>query len=397
MISENRSRRRSVDRNPEVVNGVIGAAYEAVSSPHGWQGFADTLATAVPQARVSFFVHGKVRNCQSVLAHAGWNQTDLQDYRDYFSGVNPFLRYEHLVPINQPESSHAFAERVGLNLAGTEYYNDYILPRRRNWDAMAIILERNERSMTALSVVPDEALPPAGVAALSRLFAMLGPHVRRALTLDRRLSAAAPAGRAATAALDRLAAAIIVLNADGSLHLANRSAETILQTGEGVALTRDGQMRGSDPAATVALAQAIEQAAAARRTGWLDRSGAVMLPRPGRQPLSALVLPMPYEGNRFGIAADEGGAVMLIITDPEQEPAPMADWLRDRYRLTPAEQRLAECLVAGMRLEDAADRLGISRETARSRLKQVMIKTDCDRQAELVRLLMTAPAALIYV
>ena len=75
----------------------------------------------------------------------------------------------------------------------------------------------------------------------------------------------------------------------------------------------------------------------------------------------------------------------------------MADWLRDRYRLTPAEQRLAECLATGLRLEDAADRLSISRETARSRLKQVMIKTDCDRQAELVRLLMTAPAALIYV
>jgi DNA-binding CsgD family transcriptional regulator len=220
--------------------------------------------------------------------------------------------------------------------------------------------------------------------------------VRRALTLDRRLAGAAPAGRAATAALDRLAAAILVLNDDGSLHLANRSAEALLQTGEGLGLSRQGQLRGADPGVTAQLTQAIEQAAAARRDGSIDQAGSIVLRREGRQPLSALVVPMPREGSRFGFAGDEGGAVMVVVTDPEQAPAPIADWLRERFRLTPAEQRLVECLVTGMRLEDAADRLVISRETARTRLKQVMIKTDCDRQSELIRLVLSAPGSLIY-
>ncbi len=397
MISAGRTKKRSPDRDPETVARVIGAAYEAVSSPHGWQDFADTLALAVPESRVSFFVHGRVTNVPSIVAQAGWDPTDLQAYRGYFAGVSPFLRLQHLVPLNVPESSRLFASRVGLKIEDSEYYNDYVLARRRNWDAIALVLERNERSMTALSLVPDDPLPRTGVNALCRLFETLGPHVRRALTLDRRLASAAPAGRAATAALDRLAAAILVLNDDGSLHLANRSAEALLQQGEGLAVSRQGLLRGSDPGVTTQLAQAVEQAAAARRDGSIDQAGSIVLRREGRQPLSALVLPMPREGSRFGFAGDEGGAVMVVITDPEQAPAPVADWLRERFRLTPAERRLVECLVTGMRLEDAADRLGISRETARTRLKQVMIKTDCDRQSELIRLVLSAPGALIYV
>jgi hypothetical protein len=155
MISDGSTKKRSPDRDPETVAKVIGAAYEAVSSPRGWQEFADTLAQAVPESRVSFFVHGRVTNVPSILAHAGWDSTDLQAYRSYFAGVSPFLRMQHLVPLNVPESSRDFASRVGLELESSEYYNDYVLARRRNWDAIALVLERNERSMTALSLVPD--------------------------------------------------------------------------------------------------------------------------------------------------------------------------------------------------------------------------------------------------
>lgn len=396
MISAAGPRRRALDRDPEIVARVIGAAYDAVSSPRGWQDFAETLSAVLPRSRVSFFVHGRVPNCPSVLAHAGWDPTDLQDYRGYFAGISPFLRLQHHVPLNVPESSRKFAARLALDVESSEYFNEYVQPRRRNWDAMALVLERGERSMTALSLVTEEPLPRAGVQALGRLFTMLAPHVRRALVLDRRLAGGAPAGRAASAALDRLAAAILVLTEDGCLHLANRTAETLLQAGEGLGLSRQGQLRGTDPLVTAQLAQVIELAVAARRAGSVDQGGSVVLPRAGgRQPLSAVVLPMPREGGRFGLAGDEHGAVMVVVTDPEQTRAPIADWLRERFRLTPAEQRLVECLVAGLRLEDAADRLAISRETARTRLKQVMIKTDCDRQSELIRLVLSAPGSLI--
>jgi len=62
--------------------------------------------------------------------------------------------------------------------------------------------------------------------------------------------------------------------------------------------------------------------------------------------------------------------------------------LRRLYGLTPAEARLAQALVAGEHLNDIAEHLGITKETARSQLKAVFAKTDTHRQAELVRVLL---------
>ena len=64
------------------------------------------------------------------------------------------------------------------------------------------------------------------------------------------------------------------------------------------------------------------------------------------------------------------------------------------YGLTPAEARLAAALVAGQSLADFAAGRKITDNTARWTLKQVFAKTDTRRQAELVRRLLTSPAAL---
>jgi DNA-binding CsgD family transcriptional regulator len=64
------------------------------------------------------------------------------------------------------------------------------------------------------------------------------------------------------------------------------------------------------------------------------------------------------------------------------------------FDLTDAEARLAVALGEGHRLEDAADRMGITVSSARTYLKRVFSKTDVTRQAELVRLLLAAPVLL---
>ncbi len=57
-----------------------------------------------------------------------------------------------------------------------------------------------------------------------------------------------------------------------------------------------------------------------------------------------------------------------------------------RYRLTPAEARLAQALSGGEALAEAASRFAITAATARSQLKAIFAKTGATRQADLVRL-----------
>jgi DNA-binding CsgD family transcriptional regulator len=61
-----------------------------------------------------------------------------------------------------------------------------------------------------------------------------------------------------------------------------------------------------------------------------------------------------------------------------------ADFLEDRFDLTPAEARLVAHLVAGASLRSCAKALGIKYETVRSYLKSAFRKTGTHRQAELV-------------
>ena len=63
---------------------------------------------------------------------------------------------------------------------------------------------------------------------------------------------------------------------------------------------------------------------------------------------------------------------------------PQADFLEDRFELTPAQARLVVHLTAGHSLRSTANKLGVKYESARTYLKSIFQKTGTHRQAELV-------------
>ena len=63
-----------------------------------------------------------------------------------------------------------------------------------------------------------------------------------------------------------------------------------------------------------------------------------------------------------------------------------------RYAITPAESRVMMLIVQGMTIAETADVLGISLPTAKTHLARLFDKTGTSRQADLVRLAMSALA-----
>jgi DNA-binding CsgD family transcriptional regulator len=86
----------------------------------------------------------------------------------------------------------------------------------------------------------------------------------------------------------------------------------------------------------------------------------------------------------FSIAAP---VAAIFVSDPESEPATPATMLRTFYGFTPAETRLASELLKDRTVEESAQTLGISINTARTQLTRLFEKTGTRRQSELVRLL----------
>src|SRR5690606_6751904 len=67
---------------------------------------------------------------------------------------------------------------------------------------------------------------------------------------------------------------------------------------------------------------------------------------------------------------------------------------KDLFNFTSAETVLALQLANGLSLEEAAEKLGIMRNTARAHLRAIFSKTGVRRQAELVRVMLNSVVSL---
>jgi DNA-binding CsgD family transcriptional regulator len=191
----------------------------------------------------------------------------------------------------------------------------------------------------------------------------------------------------ATAVLDRLPHGVLLVSQTGAVLSTNRAADEILRARDG--LTSDG---GELRASTIPLTNRLRAAVlAASRTGAgasIEGNVGLILPRPsGRRPLSITIAPLP--SRRVEFAADSAAAI-IFVSDPDRASATDMKAFRSMFGLTRAESQLVRCLAAGLSLENSAAELGLRLDTVRSRLKVVFQKTNTHRQADLVRLVLTA-------
>ncbi len=224
--------------------------------------------------------------------------------------------------------------------------------------------------------------------------ALLGrvlPGVQRGNRAGRALRRAQFFHRIAFDALDAVPIGVAFVDGGGQITAANRIARQIIE-GENVRAYQDTVRRAEQTARPPRLSRAVADAMSDLRDSGGNALSAFAVPRkPGLRPLTCLLAPL-------GIGEDhresDGPSAMLFIGDPDKPMEIDQRRLRQLYGLSRAEARVVALLAQGYKLDATADSLGLVYETVRKHLKQVFDKTGCDRQAELVRLLVTGPATI---
>jgi DNA-binding CsgD family transcriptional regulator len=218
-------------------------------------------------------------------------------------------------------------------------------------------------------------------------FALIHGHLERALAIGIRLGSLNAREQCTTALLDRNPAAILLLDQHKCIVYANRSAEALRSSTDGIRLSRNGIVlaRKPDNDKLQTLIAGVLSGA-----GLPGVSGSVMraLRPSGKRAYGILVTPI---ASCPGLTAFRP-AVCIIITDPETRTSLPSDRLRGAFGLTEAEAMLAALLATGEELRFAAARLGITYGTARARLAEIFQKTETRRQSELIRVLLTTLA-----
>jgi DNA-binding CsgD family transcriptional regulator len=266
------------------------------------------------------------------------------------------------------------------DLLKTEHYNDFLRPALRVDEAVFAILQKDDSRRVSLTVLfPQAERDFDTVGRLQRLV----PHMLRAIQLNRQLEGLEARAIAAETVLDGLVTAMMVVNAAGHVVYMNAVAERIIAVGDGPKVARL-VLDAITPSEGRVLRQLVASALRVHRDVTASPGGVMRISRRSdRAPYEVLV--SPISGTALGLGFD-GPLAAVFLRDPEARIVTPTDRLRSLYKLTGAEARLMQALLAGETLDAIAERFKVSRETLRSQLKAVFLKTGTSSQVELLRL-----------
>jgi DNA-binding CsgD family transcriptional regulator len=366
---------------------LVGTIYDAALSPNGWDPLLQRLTELFRGTGTVFFVRDGQRAGLDFARLWGIENTALEQFQSHFASVDVGLD----ALLRKPPGSVVTEESVPRDVyLGSEMLNDF----RRPWDSERFIacdVFRDARRFGVLAVQGSKRRKSFGSTEKAVLERLL-PHLRRAVQMQSHLHVVHTQRRAFEELIDGLFVGVLLLDGSGEVIHANAAARRIDALQDGLQIS-GRRLRATSTSNNRALASAIAAALdTTHRTG-LPSNAALAVQRPsGARPFAVIVGPGPGADSSSPLRV---ASAVVLIGDPESRLDSGASIATGLYGLTPAEAHLACAVAGGESLESHAEARGIRISTVRSTMKQVLHKTGTRRQADLVRLLLTSPVALV--
>jgi DNA-binding CsgD family transcriptional regulator len=216
---------------------------------------------------------------------------------------------------------------------------------------------------------------------IRRRMTLIVPHFRRALMIGKAIDLARIESAMFADAIDGLAAAVFMVDAEGRLLHANASGEAMLADGDPFRvadriLTAISQRTNRDLAESFAAA-ALGDAAVEARGIAVPLSGA------NGQRFAAHVLPMTSGRRRE--AAHEATAALFVRKVEIEFPAYVRT-MGEIYRLTASELRVLHVILDTGGVAPTALLLRLTENTVKTHLRHIFNKTGARSQVDLVKL-----------
>lgn len=323
-----------------------------------------------------------VQNRVRVGDRIGRSQVDLLDGlhsgdpRVLWSLENPGRAGASNLHIGMPRMHNSEIYRRILKDLDAEY--TLLLPEQVDTRTMVTLVLNRGRQQSPFT--PDEV----------RTLQSLRPLFIRSLRTQLRVAHCEGLLTDLRAALDRLPIGVIIIDRRQRVRFASQTACRLLSPADGLAIKQQ-ELRAEHYGPDRRLQSAITQALTATN-GELRTSDDTLTVKRHSRGRDFEVLVSPLRGHAHG-PCPSAPAALVLIRDPDQGTTIPWELVQQLYGLSPAESKLTVALANDTTLKEYARRADISVETARSQLKAAMSKTGTHRQVELIRLLLTGPAA----
>lgn len=247
-------------------------------------------------------------------------------------------------------------------------------------DVLAIGLAHDPTMVGSLAFLRLDSAGDIGDVEIGAAWLLI-PHLRRAVAISKLLDVKSVVAATFETALDTLAVAVILTDADLRIVHANAAAQAMLASRDPIRTDR-GRLALRPSGVGVALGMAVRQAA--NNEAAIGKRGFIPAPSANGAPYVLHVLPLNHGELRPGLAPS---AVAAIFVAPAVSPMPAPnDALAALFDLTPAEAHVFALIAEGETQAEIASALDIEIGTVKTHLLHIFAKTGTHRQADLVRL-----------
>ncbi|MCP3728067.1 helix-turn-helix transcriptional regulator [Paraburkholderia sp. CNPSo 3272] len=357
---------------------VITSIYDAAVEPERWP----TALERVVGFLGAMHAHLWEGDAKERLRSVGWAGTAprfVQAYDEHYVRMDPFA-LARTWPSGTILTDPMMAPRAVIERS--EFFQDWARPQGMN-TAVGTNVALDGGNVAVLVATRRQRDGNFDQEHLDLLAGLL-PHFQRALRMNLHLCGMDLVQHTASAALDALSHAVLIVDTSCHVMFANRVAEEFLSSADGI---------GSGPlglfAMTTTLTNSLRSLVARATAVGKDppTGSALALSRTSmKRPYQALISPLAVDAARARGVSRKPAALILVV-DPERVPDSAERRLRTLYNLTRIEARVACEIHKGASLDAVAESLNVQQSTVRTHLHHIFQKTEARRQSDLVRLI----------
>jgi DNA-binding CsgD family transcriptional regulator len=367
------------------VSAKLAAAVDAATFGAGsWDDLPSLLSAEFPGSWSALWNLNFSENRHNFVSIQNIDPAFEKSYIDHFAYINPWTTYWPSVK----DGTVVLSEEAcpARSFADTEFYNDWLLPQKDVEAAVGMKLAGEHRETVQLIMhYPVSRSDSYGKAAVEILNRIRG-NLERSISFARLMRKGAEGAVAGAALVERSRCAAFVVEGNRLVREANQLAVELFSSGQSVQV-RNGCCFLNSREADARFGFALEALSAGVPIGgshisfrtaaaaWQVTMAALPATSPALPSVLSLLPPQKL--------------VLVLVTDlrPGTEITADLTVLSKAFGLTPSEVAFCRKLALGESVADASGHLGITIETARTRLKAILQKTGTSRQGQLMLLL----------
>lgn len=360
------------------LNSIIGMLYDAAIGECSWPAAIESCIQFVGGSSGALFSKDALNSSGNIYHEFGTDPHWVKKYFSHYVASDPTTTVQYFADIGQAISiSDIMPYEEFLQ---TTFYKEWVEPQSLA-DCLNAVLDKSATSVAMFCAFRTQA-QGAVDDDMRRRMGVIIPHVRRAVLIGRLFEREHSRASAFENTLNKVAAGVFLVDANGRIAHANDLGETMLLSGD--LIRRDGgKIAARNLQAELTLRDCL--GAAANGDLALGTKG-VAIPLTSNEDVKYVAHLLPLTSGTRRKATSGNAIAALFIREASLGSLLPPEVIGRAFGLTPTELRVLLAIVEVGGVPETASALGIASTTVKTHLNRLYEKTGVNRQADLVKL-----------